>query len=306
MLFALIVGTAALVGVPDSISGPGDVSNLARAVVGDGVFPAVVEDILFCAILFRFVEEFAGSGVAILISSALFGLSHLENPNADMLSTVGIMFEGGILLAAAYLLTRRLWLSMGLHASWKPNLGRAFRHTHLGNDGARAGRGPSPWASPPDGWRFRTGSVADLDHHRNDLRLVVALARSSERTCNAAVVGAATDGVFCLEEAVRVDVDADPDLGAPLDPPRASRGSRPGHRGCGGRGPAGAGDGGRGAWQAGQGRGRTPPCLRLSGAAWPMRRATASASLVSAETTIAARRPKGGIAASRRASVSAA
>ena len=133
MLFALIVGTAALVGVY-SISGPGDVSSLARAVVGDGVFPAVVEEILFRAILFRFVEEFAGSGVAILISSALFGLSHLENPNADMLSTVGIMFEGGILLAAAYLLTRRLWLSMGLHASWNLTQGELFDIPISGND----------------------------------------------------------------------------------------------------------------------------------------------------------------------------
>jgi VCBS repeat-containing protein len=115
-----------------------------------------------------------------------------------------------------------------------------------------------------------------------------------------------SNGSDTFKEAVGVDVDRDADLGAPVElaEPVAddvldvelARGvdqqalavaaAQHGERGGGGA--------------------EHRHALDL-GAAWPMRRATASASaLSSAETMIAASRPNGGIAASRRASVSAA
>jgi membrane protease YdiL (CAAX protease family) len=103
------------------------------ALVRDGIFPGIAEEIIFRAILFRWIEEFAGSWAALAISSALFGLSHMQNPGADMISTIGIMLEGGILLGGAYMLTRRLWFPMGIHASWNLAQGEVFGIPVSGN-----------------------------------------------------------------------------------------------------------------------------------------------------------------------------
>jgi membrane protease YdiL (CAAX protease family) len=133
LLFALIVLVVALAGIY-RIVGWGDAGNLVPSLIGDGLFPAVAEELIFRAILFRWIEELAGSWVALIVSSVLFGLSHTENPNADLVSTIGIMLEGGILLGAAYMATRRLWLSMGLHAAWNVTQGEVFDIPVSGRD----------------------------------------------------------------------------------------------------------------------------------------------------------------------------
>jgi membrane protease YdiL (CAAX protease family) len=40
------------------------------------------------------------------------------NPGATVVSTVAIALEAGVLLAAAYALTRNLWFPIGLHLGW--------------------------------------------------------------------------------------------------------------------------------------------------------------------------------------------
>ena len=53
----------------------------------------------------------------VIISSAVFGLLHLANPNATWVSAAGIFFAG-VYLAYAYIRTKQLWLSIGLHIGW--------------------------------------------------------------------------------------------------------------------------------------------------------------------------------------------
>ena len=56
--------------------------------------------------------------MALGITVALFGLVHLGNPNSSLYGAAAIGIEAGVLLGAAYVLTRRLWLVIGIHFGW--------------------------------------------------------------------------------------------------------------------------------------------------------------------------------------------
>jgi uncharacterized protein len=78
----------------------------------------VVEELLMRGVVFRIIAQWLGSGVALVISAVLCGGLHAFNPGATAVSCVAIAIEAGILLAAAYLYTRRLWLPIGVHVGW--------------------------------------------------------------------------------------------------------------------------------------------------------------------------------------------
>lgn len=63
--------------------------------------------------------------IAILISSAIFGFSHILNPNASLIAVINI-FGAGIMLAIPFLLTGSLALPIGIHFSWNFFLGGIF------------------------------------------------------------------------------------------------------------------------------------------------------------------------------------
>ena len=116
-IFSVAVAIAAALGVYH-VRGEGDLSGLLAAFIGPTLFAAISEEMLFRGILFRWLEEWGGSWIALLVTSALFGCSHLLNPHATAIAALGIAFEAGVMLGAAYMLTRSLWLPMGLHAAW--------------------------------------------------------------------------------------------------------------------------------------------------------------------------------------------
>ncbi len=77
-----------------------------------------LEELLFRGALFRIVEQWLGSWISVFVSSLVFGVVHLMNPAATITGAIFISVEAGVLLAAAYMLTRRLWLGIGFHISW--------------------------------------------------------------------------------------------------------------------------------------------------------------------------------------------
>jgi uncharacterized protein len=79
---------------------------------------AVFEEIVFRGLIFRIVEEGLGSWLALAISSLLFGMSHLGQAEHQTLLSVAPQVALGFSLAAAYMLTRKLWLSMSIHFAW--------------------------------------------------------------------------------------------------------------------------------------------------------------------------------------------
>jgi uncharacterized protein len=106
--------------------------------IGTGALVAlmagIVEETLVRGFLFRLIEIVGGTWLAVLISSALFGAAHASNPGATVVSSVAIALEAGVLLAAAYAATGRLWLPIGLHAGWNFTEGSLFGMAVSGQD----------------------------------------------------------------------------------------------------------------------------------------------------------------------------
>lgn len=91
--------------------------------VGVMATAAVTEEVVFRGVIFRIVEERLGSWLALAISAVLFGLMHLAGSSqtsgaAELWGAVAIVLQGGLLLGAAYLATRSLWLPIGVHFAW--------------------------------------------------------------------------------------------------------------------------------------------------------------------------------------------
>jgi membrane protease YdiL (CAAX protease family) len=77
-------------------------------------------------VFFRLIESWLGSWIALILSAAVFGALHLGNPNASLLAGSAIALEAGVMLAALYMLTRRLWAAIGLHAAWNFSQGGIY------------------------------------------------------------------------------------------------------------------------------------------------------------------------------------
>lgn len=123
-LFALVIANIALLGgyAVDGFGSPGALLGL----LGLMVAAAVTEEVIFRGVLFRVVEEWAGSWIAMLVTGLLFGLMHLLNPNASLFGAIAIAVEAGFMLTAAYMATRRLWVPIGLHFGWNIAAGGIF------------------------------------------------------------------------------------------------------------------------------------------------------------------------------------
>lgn len=132
VLFSAMTGIVALLGGFEvlGLRGAGQIwSMLAMAAVS-----STFEETLFRGVLFRHLEGLLGSVAALAITAALFGAAHLANPDATWFAALAIAMEAGILLGAAYMFTRRLWLPIGIHAAWNFTQGWVFSVPVSGGD----------------------------------------------------------------------------------------------------------------------------------------------------------------------------
>lgn len=77
----------------------------------------LIEEMMLRGVFFRVVQQSLGSWLALLASAVLFGAMHLVNDNISVLGFANIT-AAGLLLAAAFMVTGRLWLCVSLHAAW--------------------------------------------------------------------------------------------------------------------------------------------------------------------------------------------
>lgn len=133
LLMSLIVGVAALFDVYNII-GEGGFSDFVYIFTGAGLIAGFMEELIFRGILFRWIEEFLGSWGALIITALFFGFAHDSNPNATTFSSIAISIEAGLLLGAAYMWTRSLWLPIGIHFGWNVTQGFVFDVPVSGNE----------------------------------------------------------------------------------------------------------------------------------------------------------------------------
>ncbi|MFD9504625.1 CPBP family intramembrane glutamic endopeptidase [Streptomyces sp. NPDC060035] len=115
-MFGAVIANIALLGHYE-IDGLASVQG-AVGLFGFMAVAAVTEELLFRGVLFRIVEEYAGTWIALTLTGTLFGLMHLLNPHADLWGAIAIAIEAGGMLGAAYAATRTLWVPIGLHFGW--------------------------------------------------------------------------------------------------------------------------------------------------------------------------------------------
>lgn len=95
--------------------------NPARAlatVLVNALGAGLLEEVAVRGALFRNLEEWLGTWVALSVSALIFGLLHAANSGANWRDLTGVALQGGVLLAAVYVYARQLWVCIGLHAAW--------------------------------------------------------------------------------------------------------------------------------------------------------------------------------------------
>jgi hypothetical protein len=90
---------------------------ITLAMLGVFVIVGWQEEILARGYLLQNIAEGLNLFWGVLLSSILFALGHLFNPNLSLPALIGLLLAG-LFLAYAYLRTRRLWLPIGLHIGW--------------------------------------------------------------------------------------------------------------------------------------------------------------------------------------------
>lgn len=118
-MVAVMAGAMTIEGLRGGI---GNLWGMLSMALISGLF----EELLFRGIAFRQLERLLGSWAALALTCAFFGLAHLGNPGATWFAAFAIAVEAGVLLGAAYMYTRRLWLAVGIHAAWNFTQGWVF------------------------------------------------------------------------------------------------------------------------------------------------------------------------------------
>lgn len=91
----------------------------------DSIRSGIVEELVLRLVIFRLLWRAFGVWPALMIAAVIFGLLHLGNPGSDWFAALCLIAGEGIGIAF-YLITGRIWASIGMHAAWNFTQGWVF------------------------------------------------------------------------------------------------------------------------------------------------------------------------------------
>jgi uncharacterized protein len=111
-----------------------DCAHDIREALGTGF----LEELLARLVIFRLLVRAFGTTAGLIVSAAVFGAAHFGNDHATVYSSLAIAVEAGLMLASFYILTGRIWMSVGAHAGWNFVQGSVFgaRVSGMGSTGS--------------------------------------------------------------------------------------------------------------------------------------------------------------------------
>jgi len=77
-----------------------------------------VAEIIMIGIVFRLLEQQTGTLISLLVFIMLFAVLHINVKGATFISVGATAMQAGLLLPAAYIFSRNLWLPIFLHFGW--------------------------------------------------------------------------------------------------------------------------------------------------------------------------------------------
>ena len=92
---------------------------------GTFTFAAFSEEVVARGWVLQVLARRFGTSVGVVGSASIFAALHALNPDFTATALLGL-FLAGLLLAQAYVATRRLWLPIALHLSWNVSEGPLF------------------------------------------------------------------------------------------------------------------------------------------------------------------------------------
>ena len=117
LMMAAVIGIFALCGWYKIVGGNFNIASIYRFLMAYFVV-AVGEEIVFRGIIFRLLDSQFNLWVALILSAFLLGAAHIINPNATVISTIGISLSSGVLFGLLFKYYRTLWVPIGIHWSW--------------------------------------------------------------------------------------------------------------------------------------------------------------------------------------------
>jgi len=113
-LIAAIIGILWAAGWVTIVSSP--VTQITES-IKEAIQSGVIEEVLMRLIIFRLLWRATGVVPALLATGVVFGALHLANPDATIFAGICLLAGEGVGIAL-YMLTGRVWASVGMHAGW--------------------------------------------------------------------------------------------------------------------------------------------------------------------------------------------
>jgi membrane protease YdiL (CAAX protease family) len=107
-------------------------STMMLVPLAELVLVGMAEEMVFRGVIFGVIERSLGSKPAIVISALLFSLAHLPNDGVSVLA-IAVIAAYGVMQAALYMKTRRLWACIGTHIAWNYCVSQVFSSTVSGH-----------------------------------------------------------------------------------------------------------------------------------------------------------------------------